>query len=330
MDLESVAGELYALRPDAFTGARNQRAAEAREAGDRALADAVQGLRRPTLAAWASNLLVRDRPDEARSLVALGESLRRAHRDLDGERLRELARRQHAVVTALARQARELAADAGQPVGEGVQHEVEATLHAVIADPRAAEEWTAGRLAKPLTPPVGFDAAGIDASALAARPRRRPAESDGAAEPAAEPARRKKAGRGKEVKKAEEAQKAEEADEADRAARRAVGADRAREAAREEAANAEREAEAREEDLRRADSDRERAEGELREAERRASELAERLERAEEVRRDRAEAARAARERAQDAARAAHRARRRAQDAAARTGSARPGSSSTR
>ncbi len=45
------------------------------------------------LSAWASNLLVREQPDEVQRLVHLGEALRQAHQDLDGEQLREL---QHA------------------------------------------------------------------------------------------------------------------------------------------------------------------------------------------------------------------------------------------
>ncbi|MFC8920902.1 hypothetical protein ACFT5C_34745 [Streptomyces sp. NPDC057116] len=180
MDLESVTDELYGLRPDRFTTARNARVAEARKAGDRQLADAVRALRRPTLAAWASNLLVRERPEEALSLTTLGEGLRRAHHELDGERLRELSRQQHVLVTALAREARQLAAEAGQPVGEDVQYEVEATLHAVLADPAAAEEWAAGRLVKPLAAPVGFTAALTDVPAPSAGRAARGGEGQGA------------------------------------------------------------------------------------------------------------------------------------------------------
>ncbi|MDQ0938713.1 hypothetical protein [Streptomyces sp. V1I1] len=50
--------------------------------------------------------------------------------------LRELSRQQHALVGALARQARQMAADAGHTVSEDVQHEVESTLHAVLAEHR--------------------------------------------------------------------------------------------------------------------------------------------------------------------------------------------------
>ncbi|MEU0271446.1 hypothetical protein [Streptomyces sp. NPDC006307] len=288
-DLDSVAEELYGLRPDRFTAARNARAVEARRAGDPALADRIRALRKPTLAAWTSNLLVRERREETRSLVALGEALRRADHELDGERLRDLGHRRHLVVRALAREAGQLAAEAGQPVGEDVLHEVEATLNAALTDPQAAEEWAAGRLARPLSAPVGFTA--VAPAAVAERPRRRP-----------EIPEKEKAREGKEEREAEEERQRER---------------RARlEQARQEAAATEREAREREERHRRAQADRERAEAQLHEAERRAAALAAELREAEERRHTAAAEAREARDRAREAEREAHRARRRAEEAA--------------
>ncbi|WP_432021072.1 hypothetical protein [Streptomyces sp. 1222.5] len=156
MDLDAVADELYALAPGVFTAARDERAQAARAAGDRELAEQIRRLRRPTLSAWASNLLVRDQPDEAQRLVHLGEMLRRAHQDLDGEQLRELSAQQHQVTRALARQAGQLTARAGQPISDDTRQEVQDTLHAVLADPDAARQWAKGRLTKPLSAPAGF------------------------------------------------------------------------------------------------------------------------------------------------------------------------------
>ncbi|MGW5696206.1 hypothetical protein ACWEWX_36430, partial [Streptomyces asiaticus] len=137
MDLDAVADELYALPPADFTAARDERAKDARTAGDRKLAERIRRLRRPTKAAWASNLLVRRQPDEAEQVLRLGEALRQAHQDLDGGQLRKLSTQQRQVIAALARQARELTAQAGQPIGEGAQREVQETLRAVLADPEA-------------------------------------------------------------------------------------------------------------------------------------------------------------------------------------------------
>lgn len=331
MDLESVTDELYGLRPDRFTAVRNARAAEARKAGDRALAEAVRSLRRPTLAAWVSNLLVRERPAEARSLAALGDGLRRAHRELDGERLRELSRKQHAVVAALARQARQLAADAGQPVGDDVRHEVEATLHAVLADPAAAGEWASGRLVRPLSAPVGFGAAlteaplpeggrgagGRERSAeRAAAPAQRP-RGTGARRTGGRSAREGTVGGGEAKADAEEKREREKraAEERERAER-----ERREQELREELRRAEEEAGAREEERERAGADRDRAEEGLREAASRVDALAAELAEAERARRTADEEVRTARRRFQGAERAAREARRRARDAAARAG----------
>ncbi|MFF7870642.1 hypothetical protein ACFZCT_29815 [Streptomyces qaidamensis] len=167
MDYDSVADELYALRPEEFTAARASAVAAARTAGDRELAQRIGALRKPSLAAWVSNLLVRSSPGEVEPLLRLGEGLRQAHQDLDGAQLRELSRRQHALIRALSLQARQLAKEAGHPIGEGVQREVENTLHAVLADPEAARAWAGGRLTKPLNAAVGFPAV-----AEGARPQR--------------------------------------------------------------------------------------------------------------------------------------------------------------
>ncbi|WP_185092059.1 hypothetical protein [Streptomyces sp. 2132.2] len=156
VDVDVVADELYGLAPERFTGARDERAARARKAGQSGAAKAIAALRRPTRAAYASNLLVRRRPEEVAAFLELGEALRRAQRSLDGTRLQALSHQRHAVVTALARTARQLAEEEGRAVSEGVAHEVEQTLRAALADPGAAEQWSGGRLTAGLSPPVGF------------------------------------------------------------------------------------------------------------------------------------------------------------------------------
>ncbi|MFI0137636.1 hypothetical protein [Streptomyces luteogriseus] len=203
MDYDSVADELYALRPEEFTAARASAMASARTAGDRELAERIRALRKPSLAAWVSNLLVRSSPGEVEPLLRLGEGLRQAHQDLDGTQLRELSRRQHALIRALSLQARQLAKEAGHPIGESVQREVENTLHAVLADPEAAEAWAGGRLAKPLSAAVGFPAA-----AQGARPQR-PA-------PPAAPAPSRPGGKEGERRRRKLAQAREDAEAAER------------------------------------------------------------------------------------------------------------------
>ncbi|GHA43945.1 hypothetical protein [Streptomyces purpurascens] len=174
MEYDAVADELYALRPEEFTAARASAVAAARTAGDRDLAERIGALRKPSLAAWVGNLLVRALPGEVEPLLRLGEGLRQAHHDLDGTQLRELSRQQHAVVRALSAQARQVAAEAGHSIGDGTQREVENTLHAVLADPEAAQAWASGRLVKPLSAAVGFPAVGERAVAGGPQGQSRP------------------------------------------------------------------------------------------------------------------------------------------------------------
>ncbi|MET9694166.1 hypothetical protein ABZY81_38040 [Streptomyces sp. NPDC006514] len=83
MDVESVTVELYGLRPSEFPTVRDAYVARGRKAGDRQLAAAIGALRKPPVAAWTAGLLARRRPQEAHSLIQLGEALRAAHRTLD-------------------------------------------------------------------------------------------------------------------------------------------------------------------------------------------------------------------------------------------------------
>ncbi|MFD4182180.1 hypothetical protein [Rhodococcus sp. NPDC058514] len=146
MDLDDVADELYGLDPAEFVEARTGYAARAREGGDRALATAITGLRKPTTVGWLVNLLARESPDEMAALLRLGEELRTAQRQLSGEDLRLLSSQRQQVVRALARRTGVLAAERGRKVGEDSLREVGQTLHAALADPEVAERVRAGRM----------------------------------------------------------------------------------------------------------------------------------------------------------------------------------------
>lgn len=227
MDVEMVEAELRALRPAEFTAARDGYAAQARKGGNKPLAARIAALRKPTLAAWTAGLLVRSRPKEAQGLVDLGEALRAAHRTLDAGLLRKLSHDQHLVIGELARTARALAAEAGQPVSEPVLREVEQILHAVLADAEVAALWRAGRLVRAPEAAQGFT--GLEPLPGAAPPgpaQDRPAADDAPPETPAERTRRERAA-------AAEAQAAEAFAEAER-----LGADQtaAREAAESAAA----------------------------------------------------------------------------------------------
>ncbi|MFB6819993.1 hypothetical protein ACFCXA_00190 [Streptomyces virginiae] len=157
MDADAVIFELYGLRPADFTAARDAYVAQARREKDTTAAATLRGLRRPTLAVWAVNLLARTRPDLAEALLRLAAELRRAHRELDGERLRALSHQQHQVIGALSAEAARRAAGAGERLRETALREVAEIFHGLLGDEDAARRWAAGSLAKPPPVTVGFE-----------------------------------------------------------------------------------------------------------------------------------------------------------------------------
>ncbi|MDQ4093543.1 MAG: hypothetical protein M3143_09120 [Actinomycetota bacterium] len=150
-NLDDVAAELYAVEPPAFVAARSEAVREAREAGNPELATAIGKLRRPALAAWAMNLLARDDAAGLEQLLALGGQLREAHQQMRGEALQRLSRQRHDMLTALAGRVRQLAADAGHPLGAEAAQQVVQTLGAALADPDAGRKVQRGRLVTPLS-----------------------------------------------------------------------------------------------------------------------------------------------------------------------------------
>ena len=165
--LNAVADELYGLPVSEFTAARDRYAAEARRAGDREFAASIKQLRRPTMGAWLTNQLVRQKRDEVAALLRLGSALRDAQAQLATDDLRQLSQQAQQLVTALGRQARQLAGDAGQRVGDGAVRELEETLHAALADPDASDEVQAGRLTSALSY-AGFGSVEVTAAGSAA------------------------------------------------------------------------------------------------------------------------------------------------------------------
>jgi hypothetical protein len=180
VDLDTVADELYALPPEDFTAARNDRAKQARAQKDRELAAQISSLRKPTMAAWVTNALVRSHPDEVNLLLELGEELREVLADIDGDELRELTRQRYQLVSALVQQARSLASSQGKRVTDEVAQSVRTTLEATLSDQESADAVAAGRLTDGLQV-SGFSTAAADGSR---RPQRRQAAP---AAPAKEP-----------------------------------------------------------------------------------------------------------------------------------------------
>jgi hypothetical protein len=233
-DLGEIAEELYALPPEEFTAARDERSGALRSA-DRDLAAAVKRLKRPSRTAWALNQLAREHPSELAALFSLGAELRDASQALAGEEIRRLGQQRHRLIGELSRQLGALATEQDRPINATGEREVQATLEASVADARAAAAIGSGRLVRPLQPngldPVDLDGAvgGPDpdplpdqptpaAAGVAAAPKKRSAATK------ASPARKADPKAAQRIEQAERAA-AEARDEADRAAGELAEAD---------------------------------------------------------------------------------------------------------
>ncbi|MFN8194950.1 MAG: hypothetical protein U0R80_11785 [Nocardioidaceae bacterium] len=160
------ADELFALPLDEFTPARDARA-KALKKEDAALSAAVKALRKPSLAAWVVNLLVRRETDQVDQVLSVGAALRQAQASLDGAELRELTRQRRQVTSAVTSRARSLAAESGVRVTDSVAEQVEGTLTAAMLDEGAAAAVRSGLLVAALRA-TGVDA--VDAVAALAVP----------------------------------------------------------------------------------------------------------------------------------------------------------------
>ncbi len=179
--LLSIAEELYALAPGDFTGTRNQWAKQTKADGDAELAKRVAELRKPSVAAWVVNMMMRHQGEQMAQVLELGASLRQAQADLDADSLRELTRQRRQLTTAVTQQGRELARDLGQKLTDAVADQVQGTLHAAMVDEQAAAAVRSGLLVAALTATGVGSADVVDSVAvpaaigLTARPRTRPA-----------------------------------------------------------------------------------------------------------------------------------------------------------
>lgn len=156
MDLESAARELYALLPGEFTAARNAKAKEATQDGDKALAARLRSLPKPTAAAWLLNMMARHRRDEIDGVIELGAAMSQAQQELDPGQMRALGDQRRGLLSAMASSGRQLADELGHPVSPAVATEVEQTLRAAMSDPAAGAALASGLLTE------SFSSTGLD------------------------------------------------------------------------------------------------------------------------------------------------------------------------
>ena len=147
--LAEVANQLYAKPLDDFVGARTTAAKEA-AASDKELAAAVRALPKPSVAAWAVNMLAVHQPDVLAQLTELGGRMRAAQASLDAASLRDLGRERRTSLSAAVETARTVAQEHGRAISDAMAGDVEETLRALTADEGAAAAVRSGRLLKTL------------------------------------------------------------------------------------------------------------------------------------------------------------------------------------
>jgi DNA repair exonuclease SbcCD ATPase subunit len=157
-ELLEIADELYALSLPDFTPARD---AKAKELKGTDLAAPVKALKKPSLAAWVVNLLVRHEAEQVEQLLQVGAALRAAQESMSGDELRQLTRQRRQVTAAVTTQARRLAREHGQKVTEAVAGQVEATLTAAMVDEECGRAVRSGMLLTALEA-TGVDAVDLD------------------------------------------------------------------------------------------------------------------------------------------------------------------------
>jgi hypothetical protein len=169
--------ELYGLSLDRFTAERNALSRALKQAGERERAAEVAALRKPSVAAWAVNQLVRTQKRGIGELFKAGDALRKAQDGVlagrgDRDSLRAGVERERAAVQALTEAAGGLLSSSGQELSATVLDRVADTLNAAALDDDARAQVRDGRLERELRH-VGLGmAAGFEVAAGSPAPAR--------------------------------------------------------------------------------------------------------------------------------------------------------------
>jgi hypothetical protein len=141
------AADLYGLPLEEFTAARNALAKQLAKAGDKAGAEAVKRLPKPSKPAWALNQLARRHPEDVEQLLAAGERLREAQQRAlagDATQLRAATRAEQSQVDRLLDVAADLLGGAGPAAA--ARDRLRSTLRAAANDPSTGMLLREGRL----------------------------------------------------------------------------------------------------------------------------------------------------------------------------------------
>ncbi len=140
--LPEEADRLYGLPLSEFVGERNALVKQLRADGRLDDAAVVASLAKPSVAAWATNQVLRSQPSAARELLAAGHALA----DADRTTLREAIARHRDVLGRLLAAANGLLDPDGRGLSDQTLERVQQTLNAASLDPTLRDEATSARL----------------------------------------------------------------------------------------------------------------------------------------------------------------------------------------
>ena len=157
-DLLDIADELYGLPLADFTPARD---AKAKELKGTDLAGPVKALKKPTMAAWVVNMLVRHETEQVDQVLAVGRGAPRRGPVARWQGAGELTKQRRQLTAAVTTRARGVAGSLDTKVTQAVADQVESTLTAAMLDPDCARGLRSGLLVTHLTSTgLGESAAG--------------------------------------------------------------------------------------------------------------------------------------------------------------------------
>jgi hypothetical protein len=147
--------DLYGTPLERFVPERTELAKALRKEGRREEAAEVAALRKPSVAAWAVNQLIRTQGRSVKELFGAGDALRRAHEQAasgrgDAQALRKATQEERVAVDALVESARGLLTSDGHELSPAVIDRVAETLRAAALDPEARSQVSEGRLEREL------------------------------------------------------------------------------------------------------------------------------------------------------------------------------------
>ena len=179
--------DLYGLPLERFIEERNQLAKQLRQDGRRDEAERVSKLRKPSVAAWAVNQLIRTQPKDFDRLLVAGDALQKAQSDLlkgrgDPAALRRVVGVERDSVNGLVKRGRGLLTSDGHELSSATLETVSETLHAAALDEDARNQVKDGCLERELRH-VGLGALTAGGGGAAPRAKPQPKQPKRAPEP---------------------------------------------------------------------------------------------------------------------------------------------------